>query len=517
MPLFHAPFNFFPFQADFALACSTNQSQFLAADTGLGKSVISIASACALCEASLVDIVLVACHSAKVGEWVSDFQSFTDLPVVAYRGSPAQRKGLLSTLNDLDSPQVLVGVYETLRNDLAHWEQTEKRKRGKKLVPGPLTKALVDRSVLLIADEASAKIGASRGSQLYSSTALFAKEMNKGSGSLRSILISATPMERDPEGFFNLTRIFHPIGTVEQFALDHIASYDLYGNPKDFCNLSKDTTQEGKTSLHEKVKDWLLIKRKTDPDVVESFPAITQEFSYVDFSAGEASLYRYILKLVEGSESSAGAYTALRQVCDHPIALALSEGALAQEIVTTFGSETLLKLGSSKMNAFLERMEMICHRQGSQAVVFTFYGQTVLPLLHQGLVERGITVSINHGQMSDADKDASKASFNAGSTQVFLSSDAGAYGINLPNAEYVEEYDFPRKFSTHIQRINRISRLSSVNPHIWANAWVTRDSLEEDILHLMLRRKGWSDAVIFDAIDNEHMAALIREGRRRHL
>jgi SNF2 family DNA or RNA helicase len=95
--------------------------------------------------------------------------------------------------------------------------------------------------------------------------------------------------------------------------------------------------------------------------------------------------------------------------------------------------------------------------------------------------------------MSAEARAKSQREWRAGETEVFLSSDAGSRGINLPEGQYVEHYDAALKYSTYVQRTNRISRINSTHKTVVDHTWVVKDSIEESILDLQGNRQEWSE------------------------
>lgn len=492
MALFRPPFSLFPFQIEFAIRCAIQSGTMLSASTGMGKTVISIAAMCALLEDNKVDNVIIAAEKAKLYEWVDDVTNFTDLSPGLYSGPSSQRQKIRQ-----DLPTVIIGTFETLRNDFASMQPDPKAKRAKIIQPGPLTLLLQDRAILYIKDEGPAKMGASRTSQMYKFNSLFCNQVRKH-GSLKVIDLSATPLDRDPEGFFNVMRLSVPelAGTVQDFNREHIAGFDFYGHPTGFKNLSPALTQFGLRSLQEKFAPALLTKSKTDPDVIEHFPATIEDHSFVRMSPSLEEFYWQVVEQYSEAENDRALFTVMRQMVAHPLSLRTSQGGIAQEIVSKAPQGLLEALEPPKLPLLLSRLQTVVRGEQNQVVLFTFFGQSVLPLLYQRLTDEGYSVAINHGQLSAEQRSLNLKAFRHGDFQIFLTSDAGARGVNIPESCYVESYDAPLKYSTHVQRINRISRINSLHSTIFAHTYIVRDSIEEPILEMMLQRKGYADETI---------------------
>jgi superfamily II DNA or RNA helicase len=488
-PLFRPPFSLFPFQAEFAARCYFNSSTILAADTGCGKSVTATATACMLFEDGKIDHVIIAAEKNKIWEWYDDIANYSALERVLYVGDKAKKAKIRENL-----PQVLIGTFETLRNDLAHWESTTKNKRGRTLASGPLLELLETKRVLVIMDEGPAKIGAQRSSLIYQAWDRFFTRCRK-LGELKIINCSATYVDRDPVGFHNVGHLMWPerVGTVEEFKNDHIAALDFWGNPTAYKNLHPDACEPGKVSLRSKIGDGnILVKSKLDPDVKDLFPTMHPDVTFVRLSKAERDFYKWMIKEYSNSDSEKSVWMALRQFLGHPHSLFTTQGEVAQDIVRRRGVD-LEALGCTKLEDLLERLRLIVRGQGAQAVVFTWFGQSVFPILAREFRKAGFTVSENHGQMTAEARAKSQASWRAGETEIFLSSDAGSRGINLPEGQYVEQYEAALKYSTYVQRVNRVSRINSVHKTVVDHTWVVKNSIEEPILELQGNRQEWSE------------------------
>lgn len=511
MTIFHPPFSLYPYQADLAAKTYYNHSTILAASTGMGKTVITLAAACMSLEDNKIDFLMVGCESGKVGEWEDDIALFTDISAVRYAGSPKQREKIRQRIVD-GEVSCIIGVYETFRNDLLGRKSTGKNKRGYSLVDGPLLEALKPFRVLYIKDEGPSKMGASRDSGMYKAHERLVQSLPN----IRFIEVSATPVDRDPEGYYNIGRLLTPLGTVKSFYEDHVAAFDFYKKPSMFKNLDEGMSAPGVVPLKEKMNGVLLVKSKKDPDVAHLFPKEVPNYTYVTFSDNERDFYKWIIKEYSNQpDSEGGVYVALRQFCAHPLALAHSPGGIATDIVSKASRKTLEALDASKCERVVSRLKTILS-QGERVVVFTFFGQSVIPIYHQRFIDEGWSVSVNHGSLSVDQKDKARKEFRSGETQIFLSSDAGARGINLPEACYVEEVDFPLKWSTHVQRISRVSRVDSVNSTIWWNGWSVKDTIEEQVLQSMIARKGYADNLVFaDSVSNEALHDMLKKEREK--
>ena len=485
MGLLQLPYRLKPFQVDAAAKLTTTTAQILGLPTGSGKSLVSLVAACLLLEDNKVDHVIIECEVSKLDEWESDILEMTTLKPMIYAGTPKQREKLRNSL-----PEVAVGVFETIRGDLV----AKVPREGKKpqIAPGPLLQSLLGKRVLFIQDEGPAKMGADRGSLMYKAHELARRELLKHSPSYYNWVLSATPMDRDPIGYFNVCRLLSPsiAGTVADFERNHVDSFDFYGNPVKFKDLDM---------LQAKMAPLLTHRSKSEPEIVQYFPKLEDDggvpYTFVDLTDTEQDLCTAIYRQYGLSDSNESLFMLMRQVVGHPMALTVSEGSVAQDVLRIVGAEGLSRLPTSKLDRFVEKLKGY---GSSQVVAFTYFGQSVLPFVLRRLLHEGFTVVTNHGQMSYKDRKRSKDIFNHGDAQIYLSSDAGARGINLPVGQYAIHYDLSAKASIHTQRIDRISRIDSVHPVIYTTAMVVRKSVEVGLADLHAKRQGWAAEVVGD-------------------
>jgi SNF2 family DNA or RNA helicase len=491
--LYHSPIGLYPFQVEAVVYCYERLANLCVYDTGIGKSHIGMATAAMLFEDDQIDRVLLVCEKNKKDEWLEDFAEFTSLSSVLYHGDPAKRGKIRAAM-----PQVLISTYETARNDAAHLVAVPKRKT-KRLDPHILTNALAGQRVLVIYDEMT-KLG-NRGSGLHKAHELLVSTL-RSTGVCRVLGLTATPMERSPEDFYNLGRILCPeaVGTVSAFERDYVKARDIFGNPSAFQNLSADDCAPGVIPFRERMRPVMLRKRKTDPDVIDQFPKSVEEFTYISLGAKHQEFYDTVAEVFEDADEMTQRvlFTTMRQIAAHPLALLASKGEVARTIVDNVGEAGLRALGSAKTDRLVEYLEPIVKGQGAQVVVFTFFGPSVIPLLKAALEEKGISVACNNGGMTDDHRARDKAAFKAGEKSVFLTSDAGARGINLPEALYVVEYEMALTHANRTQRLNRIHRIDSIHPSVTFQTFVALDTVEEGISRKVLSRNQWSDILLED-------------------
>lgn len=513
-----APFDLKPFQVDLVVQGLAQEALCIGADCGTGKTAIALCVACLLLDDGVIDHVLLECEKGKLDEWQNDLRTFTRTSVGVLSGGPPQRKAVIAAL-----PQIILGTYESVRGEVAQnekfWSGGRERTR---LAPGPLTRALVGKRVLLIWDEATAKLGANRGSAMYKHHEVLLKNLRK-TGTVRILPTTATVVDRDPEGWFNLARLMDPTsaGRVEDFEAYHVAR-DRYGKAIHFKCLTPEDCPPGVLSLQEKLGHLAVYKSKFDPDIAGLFPPVKVQSTYVDLGERHQEFYEVIAQTDDDHKGdwqwNRQLFGVLRQIAGHPLSLVRSvEMAKAEKrempqvaslIVREVGEAGLEALGAAKLDLLVERLREDVVE--AQTLVFTFYGQSMLPLIEERLIKEGFEVVVNHGALTYPQRRRAMADFHDGA-QIFLSSDAGCRGINLPEALWVFNYEMPLTHSKWWQRINRANRLDSKWPVTHVNDLIVRNTIEDGIVGLGLKRHGWSDELTDDSEDgSNYLSADIR-------
>jgi SNF2 family DNA or RNA helicase len=490
--LYYSPRGLYPFQADHIAQVyvgiqSGVPGWMVVWDMGLGKSHMAMQTAALGFEDGTVDFVLLVCERRKLKEWKQDFEEFTKLDVQLHHGP--RRKNLF---HQPFLPQVVITTYETGRTDLVHAETPSgKRRKVRKLTPGPLlTHALVHAQHPMIVFDESDRLS-HRSSQLYRAYE-YALNAFRKSGRLASVLaLTGTPIRTDWENAFNQGRLVRPdsMPLIKEFKQYFVRARDHYGRA-----LYRDYRMGEFADL---MSGMLLAKSKTDPDVIEQFPKITEESLWVDLEEEQRKLYA----LVEALEGVPGQLTALRQICAHPAALVHSatqgESKLARMLVDELGEDYLKSMPSAKAEALTTYLEPVVKAQEDKAIVFTRWGPSVIPHLRAALTAKGIPVRTHD------EEDGIEQWKAAEGGCVLLCSDAVARGVNLPEASYLVEYDMSASYGLRDQRLNRASRIGSGGPSLTVRSMITRETVEVPLMYSMLKGHHQADTLLGRGVTGE--------------
>jgi len=104
---------------------------------------------------------------------------------------------------------------------------------------------------------------------------------------------------------------------------------------------------------------------------------------------------------------------------------------------------------------FLERMI----KQNLESKILVFVRTQVRAERVQMAMERvGVKAEIIHGGKEQKDRLRVLNSFKEGKTKVLITTDVSARGIDIPNVDYVVNYDIPEQVESYVHRVGRTGR-----------------------------------------------------------
>lgn len=492
-----------PFQLSLMARCYLLRQAMVVADMGLGKTHVGLGLGAYSLMSGDADVLVICCEKGKLLDWRDELAAHTTMgPVIVYYG-PDRAKRLAR------GGQVLVTTYETARQDLAIFA----RRGSRKAEDGPLLAWLLTRCPALVYDEASAKLG-NRSSTLYKAHAHALRRLRQRDSRLIVAMLTGTPIERDWENAYNALRILAtgfmpPVGDFEH---DYTSGRDDYGR----LRFRKDRMHEFAATCQPRI----LRKRKTDRDVVDQFPVKTERFERIEMGDGslQAKLYRTVEDLGWDEDGEPrqvpGLLTVLRQLAGHPAAVLASAktSQLAALLAETAGP-ALRAAPSAKAEVLLACARQVCD-EDAKLVAFTFFGQSVLPELVRVLRREGLPVYVTHGQMTArAQHDERQRFRTCAGGAVLLSSDAGARGVNLPEASCVIEYESGLTSAMRQQRFDRAHRIGHGGAPLSCVTFVLQGTAETRLLRQALARNEMQDTLLGD--DEAAAEGFITAGERR--
>lgn len=484
--------------------------------TGTGKTVLASALVQHHVEHQTFDICWFVVKSHNKVNTQRSIKALTGLDAVVVGGEKKVRQALYSRLADVDEPTIVVTNYEKFRVD------------HEDILP------LFERRTLCIWDEMPTKLK-TRTTQLYkavcqclyTTAAPQTKRGKERPESLRQYMLSATPIENDPEDWFNCVRLLDPevYGTVADFRNEYVARWSFFdqNKPESWHRLDKMGLKAAHI-VHQVDKD--------DIDIASQFPEVIDTPLYIDWDESDRKVYdKFTKELMKDADEDINVVSAIgimRMLCDAPSMV--TDSAARREafedaveawfdeggaMPTASGSEAAMrlldkhgaKLTDEKHTKRETLRELVCEQHPDEKiVVFSAFNNALLPKMSQWLDEWGVNHVVYAG--SQAQRQAAQDAFvNDPDVRVFISSDAGSDSINLQVASVVVNYDLPWKWATLIQRQNRIHRITSTFSTVRFYTLMMADSVEDRIHNLLALKQSYHVGTFKGAISDQSTSA----------
>jgi SNF2 family DNA or RNA helicase len=488
-----------PYQPEAVNKMTYRHKVLVAYDLGLGKTVLTIAAVEELMDkGSIKEPGLVICLSSLKYQWKNAIEKFTEgtSKALVIDGTPKKRNEQYADAMDWQTSKIdyIIMNYEQVVND---WALVKNLPRG-----------------FIICDEATA---------IKSFRSKRSKAVKRMSDAPFKFALTGTPIENGkPEELFSIMQFVDDsvLGRFDIFDKAFIVR-NHWGGVQRYRNLP---------TLHEKLKDASVRKSQKDPDVAPHLPdSIHNDPILITLDRRGAKLYERIRKdlLEDLAEATAlfgksfnifahyghqndGSYGeenewrgrimskvgALKMLCSHPDLLKTS----ANKYVNNPGE------GSSYVNALLEEgvlegvdkspkfealiqyvKDFLDQDDENKVVIFATYVD-MTDKIAEALRDYGSKTYT--GRLNAKTKEENKIALNTDpNVRVLVSSDAGGYGVDLPAANLLVNYDLPWSSGGATQRNGRIMRASSKWPSIVIQDFLIDGSIEVR-QHEMLQHKN---------------------------
>lgn len=495
-----------PYQPDAVNAMCERGKMLVAYDLGLGKTVLTIAAIERLMdEGKVTEPGIVICLSSLKYQWADQIRKFTNessTPLVI-DGTPKQRANQYDQAFNWKETGVdyVIINYEQVVND---WDYVRRLPSG-----------------FIVCDEATA---------IKSFRSKRSKHVKKLESKYKFAL-TGTPVENGkPEELYSIMQFVDSkvLGRFDLFDQTFIVR-NRFGGVERYRNLP---------TLNKTLATACVRKKQSDPDVAPYLPdTIFAEPILVPFDSAGAKLYRKITRdlLVDldeamdsfgtgfdifahyGHQSDQGGpmdelrgrimskLTALRMLCDHPDLVRISGEAYRPMLGqgSKYAAELLEQdaissaIRAPKISVLKEYVEnFLADYPGNKVVIFTSYVKMV-QLIRGTLSSPNYTSQAYTGEMNAKEKEAAKIAFQTDpNCRILVSSDAGGYGVDLPQANLLINYDLPWNAGLAIQRNGRIRRASSEWSSIVIQDMLMEGSIEERQHSMLVQKIAVASAVI---------------------
>lgn len=483
-----------PYQTDAVNKMVDRGQMLLGLVMGAGKTPCAIAAVEMLHDLEEVDRCLIVVPSSLKFQWESEIKKFSNARPTVIDGSPTKRAA--AWRSSVTSRYVIVNP-ESLVNDLEHL----KRHKFEAVV--------VDEASLLL------KTRSAKRSKLIKKI---------GKSIFYRFALTGQPIENRPEELFSIMEF------VDSSVLSDFKTFDRTFITRD--HFGKAIRYKNLPTMMKSLEPVLI--RKTREDIADQLPKIIHQYIPVPFDDAGATAYRRIAddllseiqKAVtthgggfnlwahyngaEGGEAQGqimSRLTVLRMLCDNPELVSVSANSFEDESQPKTGSAyaaSITKAGwltgvtaTPKLDSVLNYIDDVISEDPKNKVVLFSFFKTNLKLIQAATSK--LTKSVLYtGDMDASARDAAKKQFASDpNTRLFLSSDAGGYGVDLPMANYLISYDLPWSSGKMEQREARIIRLSSKFPHVTLCTFVMRGTIEAR-QHDMLEQKRKTNEAFVD-------------------
>ncbi|MEY2410047.1 MAG: hypothetical protein QOF48_2717 [Verrucomicrobiota bacterium] len=455
----------FPYQRDGMLHLAFTERALLADEMGLGKTIQAIAACALLHRLGQARRVLVVTPASLKTEWEEQIQRFTDLPYQLVFGARHERcraydKGGISTqLPALHSrSETGDGPFFTIVN----YEQM--------LADALEVNARLQPDIIVLDEAQRIKNWSTKTTQAI-----------KRLRSRHAFILTGTPIENRIDELYSLMDFLNPtlLGPLFRFNREYY-EFDDRGRPAAYRNLHK---------LQERIRPYLLRRRKAD--VETELPERSDRNFFVPLTPQQQGEY-------DGHEEVAARLASIAK--RRPLSQQEQDKLLRHLGMMRMTCDTNFILNPEDRScAKLPELEKIleeCRENpGVKIIVFSEWERMLM--LVRDLCERlELGVAWHTGSVPQRRRRAEINTFKSDpDCRVFLSTDAGATGLNLQNAGVVINCDLPWNPAKLEQRIARAWRKHQTRPVTVINL-VAENTLEHRMLETLAHKQALADGVL---------------------
>lgn len=434
-------------------------------DTGLGKTLESIASLAYLWERKPDLKALVLTKKSAVRQWEDEFKRFTTgVRVIVCRGTPKQRAAAREEFDAATGPTVLVMGHRSVVQDFTH---------------------LQDRTWgVFVLDEATVVKNPS--TQIHQVCRHIAAQSERAWG------LTATLIKNNLVEGFGVYKVIHP----------PLFTHTPTAFIKDYCVTQMQPIGRGRkvpVIVGYRKSDIERFRMKIEPfylgrpkhQVAAELPPLTTRRVRVGMTSVQHLKYQEALSgllEIDGEEKEVTKLTAVtycQEIVNHP------------ELIQCEGD-------SEKLD---ELVEMLTEGdlEGEKVIVFTRF-EKMVGIGIKALEKAGIKcVRITGKEAKEDQRKAAQDAFqdvNSDVRVVWITT-AGSDAINLQAAKAIVFYDTPFSAGDYLQALGRMIRIGSIHDRVFAIHLVCEDTIDERVMDIMDRKMALLEAVLGKRIKGE--------------
>jgi len=507
-----------PYQVEAVERMCKQGKMLVAYDLGLGKTVITISAIEKLRDQGKISGPgLVICLSSLKYQWASQIEKFTggSAKALVIDGTPAARIKQYAAAKEYD--YVIINYEQAVKD----FDLVKKLQRS-----------------FIVADEATAL------KSFKSKRSKYVKKLQAP----YVFALTGTPVENGKaEELFSImefvnSRVF---GRFIDFEFKHIVR-NYFGGIERYKNLD---------ALYRILSTSCVRKRQSDPDVSPYLPetmhaapilvpldkasqtlydTITEQLiadldeaveTFSDLNLFTDNPYDPMINEIKGRIMSK--VTVLRMLCDHPELVLRSGQANNADPLGIEGSKyagELVDVGALNRVVKAPKLEVLkeivtdflSQSSKNKVVIFTSFVHMVDIIAKEFEAFNAQTFT---GRMNAKEKEDAKIDFQTNpTTRIIVSSDAGGYGVDLPQANLLINYDLPWNAGLATQRNGRIQRASSTWKHIVIQDVIVKASIEERQYEMLQQKLSVASAIVDgEGIDSKGSLELTAGSLRQFL
>jgi SNF2 family DNA or RNA helicase len=449
--------NLYSYQKEGILFAAKSGRCLIADDMGLGKTIQAIAATEIFAKEFNAEKVLIICPTSLKYQWKTEIEKFTNRTVKVIEGMINKRAEQYKS-----SEFYKITSYNSVRNDLRFIEN---------LSPD-----------VVILDEAQ------RIKNWKTKTAQSVKTIT----SEFALVLTGTPLENRLDELHSLVEFVdrYKLGALFRFLNNH-QTLDENGKVIGYKNLNEIS----------RTLDSILIRRKKN-DVLLQLPERIDKHYYVTATPEQMEIHKDYADMVATLVHKWQRNRFLSEPDRKRLMLGLS--CMRMVCDSTFILDLKTRF-DTKIDELMILLGDIFENNDEKVVIFSQW-ERMTRLVANELNNLKIKFEYLHGGIpSDKRKDLLTNFANDPESKVFLSTDAGGVGLNLQSANIVINLDIPWNPAVLEQRIARVHRLGQ-GKHVRVINFITKDSIEERILHLLSFKQSVFDGVLDNGDDQVFMS-----------
>lgn len=437
----------YPYQAEGALFAVRAGRVLIGDEMGLGKTIQAIAAAEILARHFGVAKVLVICPTSLKYQWQSEIKRFAGRDALVISGGRAQRR------------------QDYARDDFCKITNYEKLQPDFDLIAAWAPD-------LVIVDEAQ---------RVKNWNTLAARAM-KRIDSPYAVVLTGTPLENKLEELISIVQFVdqHRLGPTWKLLFEHQVK-DEAGRVTGYTGLDK---------IGQTLAPILMRRRKSE--VLKQLPGRTDQNLMVPMTEMQMQYHRENADVVARIVNRWRKMKFLSDKDQRRLTCALQIMRMACNSTYLLDRETDHGVKADELAALLDEL---CAQPEAKVVVFSQWTRSH-DIVIRRLEARGLGYVSFHGGIPSEKRPALVDRFHDDpGCRVFLSTDAGAAGLNLQHASTLVNMDLPWNPALLEQRIARIHRMGQKRPVQIVN-FVAKGTIEEGMLSILAFKRSLSAGIL---------------------